>query len=77
MTTAVVFGGSQARGRTKAAAEAYTTATATQDLNLICNVHHSSWQHGILNPLSKARDGTLIFMDTSRVLNPLSYNGNI
>jgi len=35
---------------------AYATATAMWDLNCICNLHHSSRQHLILNPLSKARD---------------------
>ena len=35
---------------------AYTTATTTQDLGRICNLHHSSQQHHILNPLSEARD---------------------
>ena len=43
---------------------AYATATATQDLSLICDLHHSSWQLGILNPLSKARDQTCILMVT-------------
>ena len=37
---------------------AYATATATSDLSHICNLHHSSQQHQILNPLSEARDGT-------------------
>ena len=37
-------------------APAYTTATATRDPNHVCNLHCSSWQHGILNPQSKARD---------------------
>ena len=46
---------------------AYTTATATQDLSCICDLHHSSWQCQILNSLSKARDGTCVLMDTSRV----------
>ena len=32
---------------------AYTTATATQDLSQVCNLHHSSQQHWILNPLSR------------------------
>ena len=31
----------------------------------VCNLHHRSQQHRILNPLSKARDQTYIFMDTS------------
>ena len=30
---------------------AYTTVTAIQDPSHICNLHHSSWQHRILNPL--------------------------
>ena len=32
------------------------TATATSDLSLVCDLHHSSQQHHILNPLSEARD---------------------
>ena len=39
---------------------AYTTATATPDPSFVCDLHHSSWQHWILNPLSKARDQTHI-----------------
>ena len=35
---------------------AYTTATATRDPSRICNLHHSSQQHHILNALSEARD---------------------
>ena len=46
---------------------AYATATATQDLSLICDLQHSSAQHRILNPLSKARDRTRVLIDTSRV----------
>jgi len=52
-------------------------ATATQDLNHICDLHRSLQQGQILNPLSKARDQTRIVTDTSRVLNPRSHNGNI
>ena len=37
---------------------AYTTATATPDPNCVCNLHHSSRTHRILNPLSEARDRT-------------------
>ena len=37
---------------------AYTTATAMPDLSHVCDLHHSSGQHQILNPLSKARDQT-------------------
>ena len=35
---------------------AYVTATATSDLSRICNLHHSSRQRWILNPLSEAGD---------------------
>ena len=34
---------------------AYTTATATQDPSLVCDLHHSSGQCQIRNPLSGAR----------------------
>ena len=37
---------------------AYATATATQDLCHVCDLHRSSQLHWILNPLSKARDHT-------------------
>ena len=46
---------------------AYTTASATPDPSHICNLYHSAWPHQILNPLSEARDGTHILMDTSQV----------
>ena len=38
--------------------QAYTTATAMPDLSRICDLHHSSQQRWILNPLSEARDRT-------------------
>ena len=56
--------------------EAYTRVTATQDPSLICDLHPSSQQCQILNPLSEARDGTCILMNTSLVLHLLSHNGN-
>ena len=37
---------------------AYARVTATPNPNCICDLHHSSQQHRILNPLSKARDRT-------------------
>ena len=55
--------------------QACTTAIAIQDTSHICGLHHSSQQCQILNPLSKARDGTQVLMDTWGSL-PLSHNGN-
>ena len=43
---------------------AYTTAIATRDPSHICDLHLSSWQCCIFNPLSKARDPTCILRDT-------------
>ena len=40
-------------------------ATATQDPSCVCNLHCSSQQCQILNPLTRARDRTHILMDTS------------
>ena len=44
--------GSQARGRIR---------------TIAANLHYGSWQHKILNPLSKARDGTCVLRDTSQI----------
>ena len=43
------------------------TVTATQDPSCVFNLHCSSWQHWIHNPLIEARDLTHILMDTSQV----------
>ena len=47
---------------------ASTTATVMPDLSHLCDLHHSSQQHRLLNPLSGARGGTHNFMDTGQVL---------
>ena len=49
--------------------QSYTTATATatQNPSHICNLHCSSRQCQILNPLSEARDRTHVLMDISQV----------
>ena len=41
---------------------AYTIATAMPDLRHVCDLHHSSKPHQILNPLREARDRTCIVM---------------
>ena len=45
----------------------YTTATAIWDLSHVCDLHHSSRQSQILNPLNKARDQTPILMDAREI----------
>ena len=52
---------------------AYITATATQDLNSVCDLHHRSRQCWIPDPLSKARDRTHAHQSDSF---PLHCNGN-
>ena len=46
---------------------AYATATATQDPSHVWNLHHSSWQRQIPDPLSEARDRTHNLMVPSRI----------
>ena len=45
----------------------FATVTATWYLSHVCNLHHSSWQPRILNPLSKTRDQTRVLMDPSQI----------
>ena len=45
----------------------YTTAIATQDLNRIFDIHHSSQQCWILNPLMEARDRIRNLMVPSQI----------
>ena len=46
---------------------AYTTATATQDPSPVCDLHHSSGQRQIPDPLSRARNRTYFLRDTNRI----------
>ena len=46
---------------------ANTIATEAQDPSCICDLHYSSWQRQIPDPLRKARDWTHILMDTSQI----------
>ena len=50
-------------------------ATATPEPSQVCNLHHSSWQRWIPDPLSKARDQTHILMDTSQIGFRCTANG--
>ena len=59
--------------RSSQARDTFGAATASHShhsnarLSRICNLHHSSRQHWILNPLSQARSQTHVLMDTSRI----------
>ena len=55
---------------------AYTTATASQDLSCVCDLHHSSWQCQILNPLSEARNRTCNLMVPSWIRFLLRHDRN-
>ena len=46
---------------------AYATATARPNLSRICDLHHTSQQCWILNPLNKARDRTRNLMVPSQI----------
>ena len=64
------YGGSQTRGQIvelELQLPAYTTATAMPDLSCIGDLHHSSQQHQIHNPLSEAKDQTRNLMAPSRI----------
>ena len=65
--TPTAYGGSQARGRIGAVAAGLARATAVQDPSRVCNLHHSSRQRRIVNPLSKGRDRTRNLMVPSQI----------
>ena len=67
MATPTAYGNSHTGVESELQLPAYTTAKTTWDLSHVCNLHHSSQQCWLFNPLSKPRDGTHILMDTSQV----------
>ena len=62
--TPAAYEGSQARGATAAGLR---HSHRKPDPSCVCNLHHSSRQHRILNPLSKAWDRTCNLMVPSRI----------
>ena len=59
---------------------AYATATAMFDMSHVCDLHHSSQQCRILNPLSEARDQTHNLMAPSWIrfhCSPATGNSSI
>ena len=60
-------GSSRARGRIT---NNTVSATATQDPSRVCNLHHSSGQHRLLNPQSESRDRTPALMEMTTGSSP-------
>ena len=58
---------SQAGVKSELQQPAYTTATATLDPSHVCDLHHNSRQHQILNPLGEAKDQTCVLTDASHI----------
>ena len=65
--TTAEYGTSQARGWIRAAAKSPHQSHSNARSSCIFDLHHSSQQCYILNPLIEARDRTHILIDTSRV----------
>ena len=61
----------------RATSVTYTTATeTTQGPSRVFNLHHSSRQRQILNPLNKARERTYNFMVPRGIRQPLRHDRN-
>ena len=63
----VAYGGSQARSRIRAVAAGLHHSHSNADPSHVCNLHHSSRQRQIFNPLGKAGDQTRNLMVSSRI----------
>ena len=74
--TPMAHGGSKARGRIGAVATGLCQSHSNTGLSSVCNLHHSSWQRQLLNPLSKARDRTHNLMVPRRIRQPLRHDGS-
>ena len=65
--TPTACGGSQVRGLIGTAAASLCQSHTMRDPSRVCDLHHRSWQHRILNPLRKARDRTCNLMVPSQI----------
>ena len=63
----MAYGSSQATGPIRAVAAHLHHSHSNVDLSCISELHHSSQQCQILNPLCGAGDQTRVLMDTSHV----------
>ena len=70
------YGGSRLGVESELLLPAYARATTMRDPSLVFDLHHSSRQHGILNPLSEAGDRTRNLMVPNQICYPLSHEGN-
>ena len=61
----MAYGGSLARGRVGAIAPTLRHSHSNARFELHLDLHHGSWPRRILNPMSEARERTLVFMDTN------------
>ena len=60
----MAYESSQVKGQIRAA---HATAAAAPDPSSAYDLRCSSWQRWILNPVSEAKDRSLMLVDTSRV----------
>ena len=67
---------SQAGVQSELQLQAYSRAAATRDPSCVCDLHHSSRQCRVLNPLSKGKDQTRNLVVPSQIHSPLSHDGN-
>ena len=65
--TPTAYGSSQARGQIVAVAASLHHSHSNAGSEPHCDLHHSSWQHQIPNPLSEARDRTCNLMVPSQI----------
>ena len=65
--TPTAYGDSQARGPIGAEATGLFQSHSNTNQSRVCNLHHSSWQRQMVNPLSKPRDQTHNLMVPSRI----------
>ena len=65
--TPTAYGNSQATGQIKAVATSLYHSHSNARPTYVFDLHHSSKQCRILDPLSKARDRTCVLMDTSQI----------
>ena len=75
----MAYGRSPGRGQIRAAGLHHShsnTRSRPWDPGCFCNLHHSSWQCQILNPLSRAWAQTWHPHGDQSHLLPLSHNGN-